>query len=84
MISNKGESTFQVRSIDSVNINISEMLCENLINAKESWDKTYERFVEEIELQKMDGSQRPRLESRLSIQSEDKHYGDDVHMEGYH
>lgn len=27
MITGKGESTFQVRSLDTVNINISEMLC---------------------------------------------------------
>ena len=65
MVSSKGGQTFQVHSLDALNINISEMLCENLINAKDSWDRAYDRFVQEVE----QPTSRPRFESRLSIRS---------------
>ncbi len=68
MVAKKGGSTFQVRSLDTLNINVSEMLCENLINAKDSWDSAYTRFVDDIE-----HSSRPRLGSRLSVNSGEYH-----------
>ena len=43
--------SIQLRSLENFNINVSEMLCDNLINAKLSWERTYSIFKTELELQ---------------------------------